>query len=163
MTVELNVLFKKMQKDDKKEVLEFHILGDEPRHQTELIGMAGGIAVLDVEGVKLSAEFKNIQRDSKKIALKFEAKGDSESEIVKLYPKAGWNVNLILEPSQMSIDEFREMDPHEGIEYGVNTDGTVNVPDGQLDMNEIEVEEEGSEGLPFTVGNEEQDEDDLLD
>lgn len=161
MAVELNVLFKKMQKDDKKEVLEFHILGDEPKYQTELIGMAGGIAVLDVEGVKLSAEFKAIQRDSKKISLKFEAKGDSESEIVKLYPKAGWNVNLRLEPSQMSIEEFRES--HEGIEYGVNSDGTVSVADGQIDMDDIEIEVEPEEELPFTVGNEEVNEDDLLD
>lgn len=157
MPVELNVLFKKMQKDDKKEVLEFHILGDNPQHQTELIGMAGGIAVLDVEGTKLSAEFKNIQRDSKKIALKFEAKGDSESEIIKLYPKAGFNVNLKLEPSQMSIEEFHEGSDHEGIEYGVNNDGTVELAEGQLDIDDIKVEDD----LPFDVDVEK--EDDLLD
>lgn len=161
--VELNVLFKKMQKDDKKEVLEFHILGDEPKFQTELIGMAGGIATLDVEGIKLSAEFKTIQRDSKKIALKFEAKGDSESEIVKLYPKAGWNVNLILEPSQMSIDEFRENDDHEGIEYGVNSDGTVKVADGQLNIDDIDNIEVVKEDLPFADGVKAESDDDLLD
>lgn len=30
--VKLNVLFKKMQKDDKKEVLMFHVLSDELPH-----------------------------------------------------------------------------------------------------------------------------------
>lgn len=161
--VELNVLFKKMQKDDKKEVLEFHILGDEPKFQTELIGMAGGIATLDVEGIKLSAEFKTIQRDSKKIALKFEAKGDSESEIVKLYPKAGYNVNLILEPSQMSIDEFHEGSDHEGIEYGVNNDGTVKVADGQLNIDDIDNIEVVKEDLPFADVAVEESDDDLLE
>ncbi len=154
MAVELNVLFKKLQKDDKKEVIEFHILGDDPKYQTELIGMAGGIASLDIEGIKLSAEFKAIQRDSKKIALKFEAKGDSET--VKLYPKAGFNVSLVLEPSQMSIEEFQEA--HEGIEYQTNQDGTVSIPDGQIDMESIEVVE--SE-LPFEA--EPLNDDDLLD
>jgi hypothetical protein len=163
MTIELNVLFKKMQKDDKKEVLEFHILGDEPKHQSELIGMAGGIAVLGIEGIKLSAEFKNIQRDSKKIVLKFEAKGDSETEIVKLYPKAGYNVNLSLEASQMSIDEFYDGEAHEGIEYGVNNDGTVEVANGQLSIDEVDFENPPKEDdLPFTVQIEDEDEDDLL-
>lgn len=154
MAVELNVLFKKLQKDDKKEVIEFHILGDDPKYQTELIGMAGGIASLDIEGIKLSAEFKAIQRDSKKIALKFEAKGDSET--VKLYPKAGFNVNLVLEPSQMSIEEFQES--HEGIEYQTEQDGTVTIPDGQIDMESIEIVE-GE--LPFEA--EPLSDDDLLD
>ena len=153
--IQLDVLFKKIQKDDKKEILEFHVLGDEIDYKSELIGMAGGIAVLGIEDVKLSAEFKSIQRDSKKVALKFEAKGDSEEKTIKLYPKAGFNVKLSLEPSQMSIEEFEEQ--HEGIEYQVDGDGSVKVPDGQMNMDEIE---EGEE-LPFTVGKE--DEDDLLD
>lgn len=146
--VEFNALFKKMQKDDKKEVLEFHVLGDEPKHQSELMGMAGGIAVLDVEGVKLSAEFKNVQRDSKKIVLKFEVKGDSGDEIIKLYPKAGFNVDLSLEASQMSLDEFYDGEDHEGIEYNVDGAGAVVVADGQLNMDEIEV---AKDDLPFTV------------
>lgn len=150
-SVKLNVLFKKIQKDDKKEVLEFHILGDEPEYQSELIGMAGGIAVLEIEGIKLSAEFKNIQRDSKKIVLKFEVKGDSGDEIIKLYPKAGFNVNLLLEASQMSLEEFYDGEEHEGIEYGVNNDGTVEVANGQLNMDEVDEIEVAKDDLPFTV------------
>lgn len=135
--IQLDVLFKKIQKDDKKEILEFHVLGDEVQHKTELISMAGGIAILGIGDIKLTAEFKSIQRDSKKVALKFEAKGDSEEKTIKLYPKAGFNVKLSLEPSQMSIEEFEDGEDHEGIEYSVKGDGSVEVADGQLNMDEI--------------------------
>lgn len=141
--IQLDVLFKKIQKDDKKEVLEFHVLGDEIPHKSELIGMAGGVAILEIGDVKLSAEFKSIQRDSKKAALKFEAKGDSEDKIIKLYPKAGFNVKLGLEPSQMSLEDFNN--EHEGIEYQVNNDGTVAVPAGQMTMDEVPEEKTNSE------------------
>lgn len=42
-SVNLNVLFKKMQKDDKKEVLMFHVLRDELPHADELLKMPGTI------------------------------------------------------------------------------------------------------------------------
>jgi hypothetical protein len=142
--IELDVLFKKMQKDDKKEVLEFHILGDEVPYKSELIGMAGGIAMLEIGNVKISAEFKSIQRDSKKVALKFEAKGDSDDELIKLYSRAGYNVKLLLEQSQMSIDEFHEESGDPGIEYNVNGDGTVEVSQGQMGMDDIPVGEDDS-------------------
>lgn len=144
--VELDVLFKKIQKDDKKEVLEFHVLGDEIPHKSELISMAGSVAVLQIADVKLSAEFKSIQRDSKKASLKFEAKGDSEEKTIKLYPKAGFNVKLSLEQSQMSIEEFEEQ--HEGIEYQVDGDGSVSVAPDQMTIEDV---------------NETENDDDLLD
>ncbi|MFJ8100402.1 hypothetical protein [Lysinibacillus sp. NPDC096212] len=144
--VQLDVLFKKIQKDDKKEVLEFHILGDDVQYKSELINMAGSIVIIEIGDVKLSAEFKSIQRDSKKVVLKFEAKGDSEEKTIKLYPKAGFNVKLSLEQSQMSIEEFEE--EHDGIEYNVDGDGSVSVPSGQMSMDEVD-----------ETGNE----DDLLD
>lgn len=144
--IQLDVLFKKIQKDDKKEVLEFHVLGDEVQHKTELMSMAGGIAILEIGDVKLSAEFKSVQRDSKKVALKFEAKGDSEEKTIKLYPKAGFNVKLSLAPSQMSLEDFREAD--EGLQYSINGDGTVTVPPGQMNMDEVqETEEENEDDL----------------
>lgn len=133
--IQLDVLFKKIQKDDKKEILEFHILGDEIEHKSELISMAGGVVIMGIGDVKLSAEFKSVQRDSKKATLKMEVKGDSEDKIIKLYPKAGFNVKLDLEPSQMSLEDFHE--EHEGIEYQVNNDGTVAVPAGQMTMDEV--------------------------
>ncbi|MGP4038346.1 hypothetical protein ACTWP4_00345 [Gracilibacillus sp. D59] len=138
--VELNILFKKIQKDDKKEVLEFHVQGDELPHSQELVNMAGGIAVLKVDNSEVEefpAEFKSIQRDSKKTTLKFNIKGDTEEKIIKLYPFAGRSVSLFLEPSQMSIEEFEEGEPHEGIGYSVNQDGTAEVPEGQLSADDI--------------------------
>ncbi|OWT52661.1 hypothetical protein [Bacillus sp. K2I17] len=132
--VKLNVLFKKMQKDDKKEVLMFHVLSDELPHADELLKMPGTIVHLTVEKSDvepIGAEFVSIQRDSKKTVLKFNVKGDTKDKINKLYPFAGENVSIILEPSQMSIDEFYE-EPHEGVDYKVNPDGTTEVAPGQL-------------------------------
>ncbi|MBY0036690.1 hypothetical protein H7U08_08870 [Bacillus cereus] len=132
--VNLNVLFKKMQKDDKKEVLMFHVLSDELPHADELLKMPGTIVHLTVEKSDveaIGAEFVSIQRDSKKTVLKFNVKGDTKDKINKLYPFAGENVSITLEPSQMSIDEFYE-EQHEGVEYNVNPDGTTDVAPGQL-------------------------------
>ncbi|MCU4822697.1 hypothetical protein OCA00_13745 [Bacillus cereus] len=132
--VKLNVLFKKMQKDDKKEVLMFHVLSDELPHADELLKMPGTIVYLTLEKSEvepIGAEFANIQRDSKKTAIKLNVKSDAKGVVNQLYPFAGGNVDIILEPSQMSIDEFYE-EPHEGVEYNVNPDGTTDVASGQL-------------------------------
>lgn len=166
MNITMNVLFKKMQKDDKKEVLEFHILGDSVKYKNELIEMAGGIVVLHVEDTQFNAEFKSIQRDSKKICLKFDVKGDNEEKTIKLYPKAGHNVDLTLEKSQMSLEDFA-MDEHEGIEVKSNQDGTIEVANGQLGIDDIQIEEAAlieEDDLPFEVKVEElKNDDDLLE
>ena len=172
--IELTVLFKKIQKDDKKEVLEFHVQGDELNHSDELVQLAGNIAILEVknsEAGKLPTEFTSIQRDSKKTVLKFNVRGDSDKQVIKLYPFAGRNVTLLMEASQMSIEEFEEQ--HEGVGYSVNVDGTVNVPNGQMNMDELddskEVNEEQDKNRmveedDFPFGQEEnQSEDDLLE
>ncbi|WP_433959331.1 hypothetical protein [Cytobacillus horneckiae] len=141
--IKLNVLFKKMQKDDKKEVLMFHVLSDELPHADELLKMPGTISLLTVEESEvesLGAEFVSIQRDNKKTVLKFNIKRDAEGKVNKLYPYAGSNVTLGVQPSQMSIDEFYEED-HEGIEYSVDGDGNVSVPDGQLSIDEEDEDE----------------------
>lgn len=135
--VELKVLFKKLQRDDKKEVLEFHVMGEELPHSETLVMMAGNMANLtisDSDAGTIPAEFKSIQRDSKKTVLKFEAKGDSQDKIIKLYKYAGHNVTLTIEASQMSIEDAEEQ--HEGIEYNVNNDGTVEI-EGQINMDDI--------------------------
>lgn len=153
--IELDVLFKKMQKDDKKEVLEFHIIDDEIPHSNELIQMAGGMTVLTIgEHESLTAEFKKIQRDSKKTVLQFETKGDNEEKLIKLYKLAGSYVKLNLEPSQMTIDEFYEGDKDPGIEYNVDEGGTVEVVKGQMSLGDIPA------GEPDEVAA---DDDDLLD
>ena len=144
--VELDVLFKKIQKDDKKEVLEFHILGDDVKYKSELIGMAGSIVIVEINDVKLSAEFKSIQRDSKKVVLKFEAKGDSEEKTIQLYPKAGFNIKLLLEQSQMSIEDIDDGEEHEGIKYTVKGDGTTEVAE-QLGMEDVVQDKNGDDLL----------------
>ncbi|MGE6376630.1 hypothetical protein [Peribacillus muralis] len=64
----LNVLLKKMQKDDKKEGLEFHVQGNELPNTQELIGSAGSIVIINVEESKLECSipslylFRRIQR-----------------------------------------------------------------------------------------------------
>jgi hypothetical protein len=139
----LNVLFKKIQKDDKKEVLEFHVQGDELPHSQELVQMAGSIVVLDVENSKagkLNAEFKSIQRDSKKTTLKFNVKGDSEEKVIQLYPYAGRGVTLLMTPSQMSIEEFNDEEHREGIQYKVDKDGSAHVNPDQMSLEEVKDE-----------------------
>ncbi len=64
--IQLNVLFKKMQKDDKKEVLMFHVQSDELPHADELLKLPGSITVLEIvdgDVEKVAAEFANIQRE----------------------------------------------------------------------------------------------------
>ena len=139
-TVKLNVLFKKMQKDDKKEVLMFHVVSDELPHADELLKMPGTITLLTVEESQveaLGAEFVSIQRDNKKTVLKFNVKRDPEGKVNQLYPFAGGNVSLILQPSQMSIEEFYE-EPHEGVKYTVDKGGQVDVPEDQLSIDDEE-------------------------
>lgn len=142
----LNVLFKKMQKDDKKEVLEFHVQGNELPNTQELVGLAGSIVILNVEESNagtFNAEFVSVQKDSKKTTLKFNIKGDSDDKVIKLYPHAGRSVTLFMEPSQMSVDDFYEEDDHEGIEYKIDKDGTANVSPNQMTLDDVAQEEEG--------------------
>lgn len=142
----LSVLFKKMQKDDKKEVLEFHVQGNELPNTQELVGMAGSIVVLNVEESKadtFNAEFVSVQKDSKKTTLKFNIKGDSDDKVIKLYPHAGKSVTLFMEPSQMSVADFYE-EEHEGIEYQIEKDGTASVVPDQMSLDDVKDEEEGN-------------------
>jgi len=145
--IDLNVLFKKIQKDDKKQVLEYHVQGEELPNSQELVQLAGSITVIEIEGSEagpINAEFKSIQRDSKKTTLKFNVSGGSDDKVIKLYPFAGSNVTLYIQPSQMSLDEFHEdAEQHEGVQYTVENDGSVSVPDDQLSFDDIPTGEEG--------------------
>ncbi|MFP3512969.1 hypothetical protein SB775_25855 [Peribacillus sp. SIMBA_075] len=134
----LNVLFKKIQKDDKKEVLMFHVQGDELPHPSELLKMPGSITMLNMEeseAGEIGAEFISIQRDNKKTVLKFHIKRDVDGKVNKLYPHAGANVSITLQPSQMSIEEFYE-EPHDGVEYTIDKDGSASVSPNQMKMDE---------------------------
>ncbi len=141
--INMNVLFKSMQKDDKKEILKFEIKGSEDAgEEMELFELSGSIVVLslkvggdDVCG-DVSAEFISMQRDSKKTVMKFGIKGDRDGKAQKLYEFAGRNVELGVAPSQMSIEEFNE--PREGVRGKINPDGTVEVEDkNQVTIDEV--------------------------
>jgi hypothetical protein len=148
MKTELNVFFKMQQKDDKKEILKFEIKGNDGENAAnELYNLAGSIIVFEIEGCaagETTAEFMNIQRDSKKTVMKFAIKGDSEEKAQELYKFAGRNVKMTVQPSQMSIEEFYE-DDHDGLEYTVNADGTVDVDTDQLSMDDVAAPQEADE------------------
>ncbi|UKS64704.1 hypothetical protein [Rossellomorea marisflavi] len=149
---QLNVFFKMQQKDDKKEVLKFEIKGQEEGDEstTALYALAGSIILFEIEGCaagETSAEFMNIQRDSKKTAMKFAIKGDSEKKAQELYKYAGRNVNLFIQQSQMSIEEFYE--DNSGVEYQVDGNGNVEVPKDQLSIDNVEDQEEQDIVDPF--------------
>ncbi|WP_241745358.1 hypothetical protein [Lysinibacillus sphaericus] len=128
--IQISVLFKKMQKDDKKEVLMFHILTDETKHAADLLRLTGKMTILtisDDEGPyePIQAEFVNLQRDNKKTVLKFNVATEDVERVNAIYPAAGTNISLLIQPQQMSIDDLE--DEHEGIPYEVGSDGTVEV------------------------------------
>lgn len=141
--IQLNVLFKKMQKDDKKEVLVYEVKGDDLPQAHTLVEMAGTIVILAANAAgnktsEIQAEFATLQRDSKKTALKFNIKGDNEKASAEFYRMAGMNVTLSLQASQMSIDEFYD-DDHEGVQYTINPDGTVDMDQNQMTIDEVAV------------------------
>ncbi|AJD83063.1 hypothetical protein ABNC90_16200 [Paenibacillus larvae] len=152
MSTEINVLFKSMQRDDKKEVLKFELKGNEnDGNAQKLVEMAGTIVIFNLPGLteEVSAEFMNIQRDSKKTVIKLALKGDSEEKALELYKRAGRNVPLTLKPSQMSIEEYYEED--EGLEYTVKADGTVELDQDQVTIEDVETPEtkDTEDALPF--------------
>ncbi|CAH0259619.1 hypothetical protein SRABI96_03387 [Peribacillus sp. Bi96] len=115
-----------------------HAQGDELPHANELLKMPGSITKLNVEesgAGEIGAEFISIQRDNKKTVLKFSYYRDVDGKVNKLYSHAGANVSITLQPSQMSIEEFYE-EPHESVEDRVNPDGTENIPNDQIEMDE---------------------------
>lgn len=141
--IKLNVLFKKIQKDDKKEVLLFHVLDSKLPFADELLQMPGSIALITVEDSKageVGAEFVSLQRDDKKTVLKFHIKGGGDRKVDLLYPVAGSNIYLTIKPSQMTIEEF-----YEGAEYTVDKDGVVEVSPGQMDIDDVAEEEANDE------------------
>lgn len=134
--IQINVLFKKMQKDDKKEVLMFHILSDETKYAADLLRLTGKMTILtisDNEGPyeSIQAEFVNLQRDNKKTVLKFNVATEDVERVNAIYPAAGTNISLLIQPQQMSIDDLE--DQHEGIPYVVGPGGTVEVDSDQVE------------------------------
>lgn len=128
----LNVLFKKIQKDDKKEVLKFEYKGKDKEESDKgvqapvsLYGLSGEMVNLKVgETSWVTAEFSSLNKDSKKVTLDFALKGDSEDKALELYKVAGYNVQITIEPSQADLTEelpaAKDEKPHQGIDYEVD-------------------------------------------
>ncbi|WP_100373093.1 hypothetical protein [Bacillus sp. FJAT-45037] len=131
---ELMVLFKRMQRDDKKDVLKFEYRGNDDDEKIKvpqsIYEMVGEMVNIEVEGAKsgpITAELQKANKDSKKVVLDLALRGDSEEKALDLYRKAGQNVKLFIEPSQSSlIEEEKPKNDHAGIEYAVDvTTGNV--------------------------------------
>jgi hypothetical protein len=165
----LSVLFKKQQRDDKKEVLKFEFKGSDDANDNEkpipdsLFLLAGELVIIELPNTEIgpiSAEFAKLNKDSKKTTLDFNLKGDSEAKALQTYQYAGQHVTLSVEPAQADLTEQvkEEKDDHEGIEYTTDLSGVVNIqsklekaPDKAETPAEAEEETEAEleDDLPF--------------
>ncbi|MDT2260601.1 hypothetical protein P7H06_15350 [Paenibacillus larvae] len=102
MSTEINVLFKSMQRDDKKEVLKFELKGKQNDGQCSKACRDGRdhchLQPSRAKSKRSPLNSMNIQRDSKKTVIKLALKGDSEEKALELYKRAGRNVPLTLKP-----------------------------------------------------------------
>lgn len=150
---ELNVLFKKMQRDDKKDVLKFEYKNKDEDEKIKLpqaiYSLVGEMVNIEVEGCNgpVTAELKNANADSKKIVLDLALRGDSANKAVDIFLKAGTDVKIYIEPSQSSLEDFNEdqEDPHEGIEYDVDLAGGVEVKNEEAAEPKEEVSFDGDD------------------
>jgi hypothetical protein len=139
--VTTNIEFTEMKKN-KKESLKFTLKGDDANGTgKQLYDMAGSIVHMEIKGCavgKFPAEFVDIKKSAKGVVANFLLKGDLSDEksgLIYAY-SGGRNVELSLEETQMSIEDFHD-DEHDGIEYTVNLDGTINADKDQLNMEEV--------------------------
>lgn len=153
MQITVKAHFNKQTKDSKKELVQFHVKGEDEK-KPEINQLTREVVELSIEGVeqKLTCEFSKTTKDSKKTVLEFIVKGDtSADQSFNFYKKAGSDVTLTIIESQMSIDEFYDEEPREGIQYNVQKDGTVNVDQVTIEQVAAAVEqeelEEANDGL----------------
>ncbi|OMC99131.1 hypothetical protein MKX34_26450 [Paenibacillus sp. FSL R5-0636] len=158
MKIQIAAHFNKQTKDSKKELVQFHVKGDDEK-KPELNAMTRSVVVLSIDGVEqsLTTEFSKSTKDAKKTVLEFIVKGDTSSEnSYEFYRKAGSDVVLEIAESQMSIEEFRGDDdeedreePREGVRGKVNPDGTIELEDkDQLTIEQLAEAEVGADDGP---------------
>ncbi|PLR93210.1 hypothetical protein [Bacillus sp. T33-2] len=155
MQLTVKAHFNKQTKDSKKELIQFYVKGDDEK-KPEISQLTREVVELQIEGVdqKLTCEFNKTTKDSKKTVLEFIVKGDTSAEqSFKFYKMAGSDVTLHIVESQMSIEEFN--DPHTGVEYKVDKDGTASVSPDQMSLDDVE-----GENLPFEDHPEDEDDED---
>jgi hypothetical protein len=81
MKIQIAAHFNKQTKDPKKELVQFHVKGDDEK-KPELNAMTRSVVVLNIDGVEqaLTTEFSKSTKDAKKTVLEFIVKGDTSSE-----------------------------------------------------------------------------------
>jgi len=166
MQVTVKANFNKQTKDSKKELIQFYIKGEDEK-KPELNQLTREVVELQIEGVeqKLTCEFNKTTKDSKKTVLDFIVKGDtSADQSFNFYQKAGSDVTLHIIESQMSLEDFYDNEVHEGIEYQVSNDGSVEVPNNQMTFEDVPNEEEDETNNINPLHDEDKlDDDDLFD
>ncbi|MED1792828.1 hypothetical protein P4V54_09105 [Brevibacillus nitrificans] len=86
---------------------------------------------------EVKALFKDFNAGEKKDVLKFELKGDlTDAQLVALHKLKGGQVFINISSSQMDLDDIDD-EEHEGVEYSVNGDGTVDVAPNQLSIDDV--------------------------
>jgi len=148
MQVSVKAHFNKQTKDSKKELIQFHVKGEDEK-KPELNKLTREVVILEIEGVdqKLRCEFNKSTKDSKKTVLEFIVKGDASAEnTFNFYKRAGSDVTLKIVESQMSTDDYED-EQHEGVQYTLNKDGTADVAPNQLSLDDVKEEETDSDLL----------------
>ncbi|UHA74419.1 hypothetical protein [Paenibacillus sp. 481] len=86
---------------------------------------------------QIQAYFNDFNAGAKKDVIKLEIRGKlTDEQIVKLHKLKGNEVFVSLASGQMEIDDYEQND-HEGIQYKVNSDGSVDVPPAQVTIDEV--------------------------
>jgi hypothetical protein len=135
----VNIEFTEMKKN-KKESLKFTLKGDDSQGiGKRLYDLAGSIVHMEIKDCavgKFPAEFVDIKKSAKGVVANFLLKGDlSDEKSGQIYAHSGGTaVELTLESSQMSIEDFHSDEEWEeteggeepgGLEFTANPDGTV--------------------------------------
>ncbi|QGQ97007.1 hypothetical protein EHS13_20020 [Paenibacillus psychroresistens] len=136
----VNIEFTEMKKN-KKESLKFTLKGDDSQGiGKRLYDLAGSIVHMEIKDCavgKFPAEFVDIKKSAKGVVANFLLKGDlSDEKSGQIYSHSGGTaVELTLESSQMSIEDFHDPETEwvetegdekqAGLEVKVDASGTV--------------------------------------
>jgi len=144
MELSIKAHFNKQTKDSKKELVQFYVKGDD-EHLPELNDLVREVVELKIgELDSLTAEFVKKSQDSKKTVLDFVVNGGaSNRHSYEFYRLAGTDVDLTILESDVDVDTFREQQKEayrEGVRGKINKDGTVEVDDNQMSIDELDGE-----------------------
>ncbi|WP_028562309.1 hypothetical protein [Paenibacillus pinihumi] len=154
MSITIKAHFNKQVRDSKKELVQFYVKGEDENSQA-LNNLVREIVEVSVNGLdSLTAHFIKKSQDAKKTVLDFVINGGaSNKHSYEFYKLAGTDIELSIELSDVEPEEFEERQEkyREGLKGKINQDGTVDVDENQMTLDEVDgdpmagVEEE----LPF--------------